>query len=116
MQNSMVMFTFSLLQIFFLGRFSPKFQNCQFKLKLGNYTSSNYRIRWRCSLFLYWTKNTLFRKIWFKASKCSVSAEDWSSEYFEYAELNGGILFSILGWKYPSRENLVQKLKIVSLS
>ena len=39
MQNSMEVFTFSVL--LFLGKFCPENQNCQFKLKFGTKTNSN---------------------------------------------------------------------------
>ena len=101
-----------------LGNFSPKNQNCQFKLEFSIYTNSNVqnlmvvltfsvfdqeytfwanlvqkietvslsrnlvprliRIcrsqRWSL-LFLFWTRNILFKKIWSKKSKLSVSAK-----------------------------------------
>ena len=43
MQNSMALFTFFCfrLEIQLLGKFSPKNQNCQFKLKLGTLNNSN---------------------------------------------------------------------------
>ena len=43
MQNSMVMFTFFRFQpeVLFLGKFGPKIQNCQFKMKLDTSTNSN---------------------------------------------------------------------------
>ena len=41
-QNSMVVFTFSVLdETPFLGKFGPKSQNCQFKLKFGTLTNSD---------------------------------------------------------------------------
>ena len=43
MQNLLVTFTFSVSdrKYFFFGKFDPKNQNCQFKLKFGTYTNSN---------------------------------------------------------------------------
>ena len=41
MQNSMVMFTFSVSRFRFLGKFGPKNQSCQFKLKFGAKTNLN---------------------------------------------------------------------------
>ena len=45
MRNSMMLFTFSVFELryLFLGKFCPKNQNYQFKLKFGTYTNSNMR-------------------------------------------------------------------------
>ena len=43
MQNSMVIFTFSVSTgNTFLGKFGPKNENCQFKRKFGTKTNLNY--------------------------------------------------------------------------
>ena len=62
------------LKIPFLGKFGPKNQNYQFKLKFGTYTNSNMQ--------------------------------------------NSMVMFilSVFDWKYPFWANLVQKIKIVTLS
>ena len=68
----------------FLGRFGPKNQNCQFKLKFGTYTNSNMqnsavqkikivRLSWNLVPRLIWTCRTQW----------------WCS------------LFSVLYWKHP---------------
>ena len=42
MRNSLVVFAFFFrLGILFLGKFDPKSQNCQFKLKFGAYTNGD---------------------------------------------------------------------------
>ena len=42
MQNSMMVFTFLFtLEIVFFGKFGPKDENCQFKLKFGTQNNSN---------------------------------------------------------------------------
>ena len=76
MQNSMMMFTFSVLNWRhpFLVKFNPKNQNCQFQLKFGTQTNSNM-----------WNSLVVFT-------------------------------FSVLDWKHPFWRNLVQKIKIFSLS
>ena len=62
------------------------------------------RIHWSCSVFYVLTGNTLFGQIWSEKSK------------FEYTEFNGGVHFFCLDWKQPFWANVVQKIKIVSLS
>ena len=71
-QNSVVMFTFSVFS--FLAKLGPKNQNYQFKLKLGTWTNSNMQ-------------NSMVELILF-----------------------------VVDWKYPFWTNLVQKIKIGSLS
>ena len=61
-------------EIPFLGKFGPKNQNYQFKLKFGTYTNSNMQ-------------NSMVMFIFF-----------------------------VFDWKYPFWANLVQKVKIISLS
>ena len=62
------------VEIPFLGKFGPKNQNYQFKLKFGTYTNSNMQI--------------------------------WMMLF----------IFFVFKWKYPFWANLVQKIKIISLS
>ena len=63
-----------------------------------------------CSLFLFYIINALFEQISSKKSKFLVSAEIWYRDQYEYAEFKGDVHF------YPFWINLVQKVKIVSLS
>ena len=64
-------------EIPFLGRFGPKNQNYQFKLKFGTYTNSNMQNSMLMFTFSVLIRNTLFGQIWSKKSKLSVEAEIW---------------------------------------
>ena len=142
MQNSMMMFTFLVFESKypFLGKFGPKSQNYQLKLKFGTYTNSNMqnsmvmfilsvfdwkypfwanlvqkikivtlcwnlvprliricRIQWCCSLFLFSSGNSLLGQIWSKLL--------YLQFFFLFPIRN------VLFW-----ENLVQNVKVVSLS
>ena len=74
MQNSMVMFTFSFFRFRFLGKFGPKNQSCQFKLKFGTKTNLNMQ-----SSMVVFTFAVLDRKYLFWANlnqKISVSLSE----------------------------------------
>ena len=77
MQNSMVIFTFSVSECKY-----PSSANLVLKIKIIS-SSSNLvpaliqtcRIQWRYSLFLFLIGNTLFRQIWYRKLKLSVQGE-----------------------------------------
>ena len=47
-----------------------------------------WRIQWRCSPYLFLTRNTLYREIWFKNSKLFVQSVIWHLQPFtEYCEV-----------------------------
>ena len=87
--NKFLLFCFQRKTPFF-GKFNPKYQNCQFKLKFGTYANSNMQ---NSMVIFNFTENPLFGHIWFKKSKLSVSAEIWYLDYFEYAKRCGGVQF-----------------------
>ena len=61
MQNSMVLFTFSVFdRKHFLDKFDPKNQNCQFKLKFGTQTNSNMQNSMVVFIFLCFRPETHF--------------------------------------------------------
>ena len=85
MPHSMAIFTFSAShwKYIFLINMAQKFFFFFFKLTFGNWTNLNMLncmlnciswiwIRWWCSLFLFWTRNTLARKIWSRRSEFSI--------------------------------------------
>ena len=79
MQNSMVMFTFSVFDRAYA--FSANLVQ-KFKIVISRWNSrlkliQICRIQWWCSLFLFLSGNTLFGQIWSKKSKLSVEAEIW---------------------------------------
>ena len=65
--------------------------------------------------FCFWLEIRFLCKFDPKKSKLSVSAEIWYPGEFEYAEFNGGVHFCFR-LKIPFWANLVQKIKIASLS
>ena len=79
MQNSMVIFTFSVSECKY-----PSWANLVLKIKIISLSSNlvpaliqTCRIQWWYSLFLFLIRNTLFGQIWSKKSKLSVEAEIW---------------------------------------
>ena len=74
MQNSMTLFLFPVLEgKSFLGKIWSNNQTCQLKMKFASWTNSNMpNSIMVCSLFLFWTGNTVFGQILPKKSKLSV--------------------------------------------
>ena len=64
------------------------------------------RIQRYCSLFWFFSGNTLFGHIWSKISKLSIEAKKFSVVV---------PIVPVFEWKYPFWANLDQKVKIVSL-
>ena len=52
----------------------------------------------------------------FGPKNCQFKLKFSTSDSFDYPEFNGYAHFSVFDWKYLFRANLVQKIKIVSLS
>ena len=57
-----------------------------------------------------------FGQIWSKNPKLLVGSEIWFLDKFEFAEFNWGIHYFVLDQKKPFLANLLQKIKIVTLS
>ena len=119
MQNSMVVFTFSVLDQKnpFWGKSGQKYQVCQFKLKCGTKTNLNMQ-----NLMMMVTFSVFDHKYPFWTSlvhqfKIVCSSEIW---YKDYSNMQNSVVVSILsalGWKQiPLWANVVQKTTIVSLS
>ena len=118
MQNSMVVFTFTVLdqKYYFFGKLGPKNQTFQFKIKFGTWTYSNiqnlrvmFTFHFRPEI-LFWVN--LVQKI--KTASLSWNLVPRLFRIFWIQKWNS--LFSVFNWKYASSANLVQKIKIVSLS
>ena len=102
--------------IHFLGKFSPKNQNCLSKLKFGTYTNRTCKIQWWYSLFPLLIGNTLFGQIWSKKLKLSVQGKTLYLNWFKYAEFNSDVHFFRFGRKYSDWDNFFQSIKIISWS
>ena len=85
----MVLFTFSVLD--FLGKFSLKNQNYQFKLKFGTQNNSNRQNSMVLFTFSVLDAKQPFWATLVQKSKLSVQAETWYLDQFVYAEFNGVI-------------------------
>ena len=128
MHNSMMLFTFfhfRLEIIPFLGKFGSKNQINQFKLKFGNYIDSNMQ-----NSLVMFTFSVCDRKYPFWVNlvqKVKINSLSWNMvptlirirriqwRCSLYAEFNHAVHF-FFDWKYPFWANLVQKIKIISLS
>ena len=116
MQNSMVVFTFSVLD-----QKNPFRANLVQKIKIVSLSWNLVqnliricRIQWWCSLFLFLTINIL-GQIWSKNSKLFKVKFDRKSN----SNMQNSMIVSILSaldWKYLFWANLVQKIEIVNLS
>ena len=91
----MMLFTFFVFEwkLPFLGKFVPKNQNYQFKLKFGTYSNSDMQNSMVMFTFSVLIRNTLFGQISSKKSNLSVEVEIWYLDQFKYAELNGDVHF-----------------------
>ena len=117
MQNSMILFTFLVFEWKY-----PFWANLVQKIKIVTLCWNLVprliricRIQWCCSLVLFLSGNTLFGQIWSKKSKSSLYAK---VTYTNSSMQNSMVMFilSVFDWKYPFWANLVQKVKIISLS
>ena len=117
MQNSLVLFTFSVLEqkYPFWANLTPKKSSCQFKLKFGTQTNSSFQnsagvfsfsvLDWKHS---FWANLVQIVKIISLSLNLvprliRICRIQWVFSFF-------------LGWKHPLGQNLVQKIKLVSLS
>ena len=91
----------------YLGKFNPKKQNCEFKLKSGNYTKLNMQSSMVMFIFFsYLTGSILFGQIWPQSSKLFLLIN---------SNMRNSMViftFSIFDQKYPFWVNLVQKSKL----
>ena len=115
----MVMLPFFRLQleIPFLDKFSPKLQNCLFIWKLVLRHIRICRIQW-CSLFLLLTKYIypFFDKFSPRNQNCQIKLKFGTKANSNMQNSKVVYTLSVFDWKYPLWANLIQKIKIVSLS
>ena len=121
MQNSMVMFTFSVFdrKYPFWGNWVQKVNIISWSWNLVLRLIQICRIQWWCSLFLFLIENTYFGQIWCKKLKLSVQGETRYLNCFKYAEFNGdGHFFRFrseipcLGQCGPKNKNCQLKVKL----
>ena len=112
MQSSMVQFIFSDLdwKYPFGANLVQKFKIVSLSWNLVSRLIWICRIQWCCSLFLFFTGNT------FLGANFILEAEVSYLRNFKYAEFISWSLFSKFDQIYSFWVNLLQKIKIVSLS
>ena len=97
MQNSMIMFTFSVLDQISFGPFwvilVQKIKIVSLSWNLVPKLIQISRIQLWCSLFLFLIINIFLAKIWSKNLKLLVPSEIWYKGQFKYAEPNDGVHF-----------------------
>ena len=120
MQNSMVVFTFSVLDQKnpFWGKSGQKYQVCQFKLKFGTKTNLNMQNLTMMVTFSVFVPKYPFWTNLVHKFKIACSSKIW---YKDYSNMQNSMVVSILSaldWKQiPFWANVVQKTTtIVSLS
>ena len=108
------LFLFSMGNTFFWANSVQKIQIVNLIWNLVLALIQIYRIQCWCSLFLFSSESTLFGQIWSQNSKLTVQSKIWYLDQLEYLQLNGDVY--VFDRKYPLWANLVQKIKIFSLS
>ena len=103
----------------FLGKFGPKNQNCQFKLKFGTFNNSNMQnsmVMFISFFFCFWPEILFWGKFGPKSQNYQLKLK--FGTYTNSNMQNSIMLFPFLlfEWKYPFWGNMVQKNKIVTLS
>ena len=74
------------------------------------------RIQWWCSFFLFLIGNTLFGQIWSKKSNYQLKLKFGSQTNSNMHNSMMLLTFFVFEWKYSFWANLVQKIKILTLS
>ena len=97
-----------------LGKFGPKYQNCQFELKFGTYTNLNMQKSMMVFTFsVLDQKNLFFGKSGPKNQNCPSKLRFGTKSNSNMRNSVTMFTFSVFDHKYPSWENLVQKFTIV---
>ena len=80
-----------------------------------------WRIQWRCSLFLFQMRNTLFGQIWSKNQTCQLKLKFSTQNNSKYVEFNGGFQIFCFRLETPflgkfgqKNQNCQFKLKFVT--
>ena len=118
MQNSMVIFTFSVFdwKSTFWANLVQKIKIVCLSWNLVPTLIRAFRIQWWYSLFLLLIGNPLFGQIWSKKLKLSVQGKTLYLNWFKYAEFNSDVHFFRFGRKYSDWDNFFQSIKIISWS
>ena len=118
MQNSVVMFTFSVLEwkYHFCTSLDQKIKIVSLNWNLVPRLIQTCRIQWWRSFFLFSTGNTNLGKFGPKIQICQFNVKPSSYANSNMQNLMVVFTFSVLNRKYPLWANLVQKNKTVTLS
>ena len=106
-----------LSEIPFLSKFGPKIQNFQFKAKLDTYTNSNMQNSMVMFTFFCFRPEILFLGKFGPKNQngqFKVKLDTWTNSNMQNSM--GMFTFFVFSWKYPFRANVVQNIKIISLS
>ena len=120
MQNSMVMFTFSVFDwnYLFWANFVQKIKFVNIGWNLVSRLIRMCRIQWWCSFFLFYLgwKNPFLDKLGPQGQNCQFKMK--FGTYINSNMQNSMVVFSfsVLDWKHIFSADLIQKVKIVSLS
>ena len=118
MQNSMMLFTFFVFEWKY-----PFWANLVQKVKIISWSWNLVarliwicRIQWSCSFFCFWLEMPFLGKFGPKNQNCHFKLK--FGTYSNSNMQNSMVMFilSVFDWKYPFWANLVQKVKIISLS
>ena len=118
----------------FFGKFDSKIQNSQLKLKFGTQTNSNMQnsmvifnfsvlnwkytfwanlvTLWRCSLFLFQTRNFLFEQIWSKKSRLQFKLK-FGTKTNANMQIQWCFSSFLFRLKYLFLGNSIQKLNVI---
>ena len=120
MQDSIVMFTFSVFnwRYPFRENLIQKNQNCQFKLKFGTETNSNMQNSLVVSTFSVLDRKDPFWSWFFfqKNQNCQFKMKIGTKTNSNMQNSMALFIFSVLKWKHPFWANLVKKIKFVFVS
>ena len=103
------------MEIPFLGKFGPKNQNYQFKLKFGTYTNSNMQNSLGMFLFFcFWSEIHFLGKFGPKNQNYQFKLKFATYTNLKMKNWIVMFTFSVFDWEYAFWATLIQKIKIVS--
>ena len=100
----------------FLGKFGPKSQNYQFKMKFGTYTNANMQNSIAVFTFFVFDRNPPFWANFIQKSKLSVKRRNLVASLIRKSRIQRCWSLFLFDWKYLFWGNLVQTNRITSLS
>ena len=118
MKNSMVMFIVFVFdwKYHFWANLAQKVKIISWNRNLVTRLIWICTIQWYCSLFLFLSGNTLFGQICSKKSKFHFKLKFGTYTNLNMQNLMVNFIFFVFEWKYLFWANLVQKIKILTLS